>query len=120
MAVNENKYFGKVLKVHDGDTFEILIELGFGVEQMFKVRLDGIDTPELSTTKGKQAAEYVRQLIEGKEVILMDSGPEKYGRARASIQLSDGRDLTETLIENKIGYSYHGEKKKGFVSLSII
>jgi len=49
-----------------GYTFEALIDLGFGVTQKFKIRLDGIDTPELTTTKGKMAKEFVRNLIENK------------------------------------------------------
>lgn len=116
---NENKYFGKVLQVIDGDTFEVLIDLGFDVSQKFRVRLDGIDTPEMSTVKGKQAKEYVKGLIENKTVILTDCGSEKYGRARASITLPTGEDLTEVLIENNIGKEYHGGKKT-FFSMSMI
>jgi endonuclease YncB( thermonuclease family) len=109
-----------VTRVIDGDTFEVLIELGFGVTQKFKVRLDGIDTPEISTTKGKMVKEVVKDLIENKYVMLKDEGSEKYGRARASIQLPDGKDLTEYLIEHQIGVEYHGEKKKTFAALSFI
>jgi len=116
----DNLYQGLVTRVIDGDTFEVLIELGFGVTQKFKVRLDGIDTPETSTTKGKMAKEFVRDLIENKYVIIKDEGSEKYGRARASIQLPDGKDLTEFLLENKIGVEYHGEKKKTFAALSFM
>jgi endonuclease YncB( thermonuclease family) len=115
----ENKYFGQVLRVIDGDTFEVLIDLGFGVSQKFSVRLDGIDTPETTTSKGKQAKEFVKDLIEGKTVILTDCGNEKYGRARASIQLSDGKDLTQLLIEREVGKEYHGGKKQ-FFSMSLI
>lgn len=117
---SENHYQGLVTRVLDGDTFEALIDLGFGVTQKFKIRLDGIDTPELTTTKGKMAKEFVRNLIENKYVIVKDEGSEKYGRARASIELPDGKDLTEFLIENKIGTEYHGEKKKTFAALSIV
>ncbi len=117
---SENQYQGLVTRVIDGDTFEVLIELGFGVTQKFKVRLDGIDTPETSTTKGKMAKEFVRDLIENKYVVLKDEGSEKYGRARASIELPNGTDLTRYLIENNIGTEYHGEKKKTFAALSIM
>jgi endonuclease YncB( thermonuclease family) len=120
MANNENKYHGQVLRVIDGDTFEILVDLGFGVSQKFQVRLDGIDTPEVNTSKGKMAREYVRNLIENKMVVIHDEGNEKYGRARASITLPDGQDLAEFLIENKIGIEYHGEKKRCFAALTMI
>lgn len=113
-----NKYFGQIIRVIDGDTFEVLIELGFSVTQKFHVRLDGIDAPEKSTTEGQKAKEYVRELIEGKAVILTDSGAEKYGRARAKIELMDGTDLTQFLISKNIGIEYHGgKKKKSFVSI---
>jgi len=45
---------------------------------------------------------------------------EKYGRARAGIELSNGKDLTEYLIESNIGVEYHGGKKQGLVALSMI
>lgn len=120
MPRNENRYQGQVTRVIDGDTFEILIELGFGVTQKFHVRLDGIDTPEVSTEKGRMAREYVRNLVENKHVVVIDQGSEKYGRARASIELPSGQDLAEYLIENKIGIEYHGEKKKSFAALTMI
>lgn len=121
MAKNENKYFGKVTKVLDGDTFEALIDLGFGIRQEFHVRLDGIDTPELSTEKGQKAKQFVIDLIENKSVIFRDSGPEKFGRARARVELPDGTDLTDYLIKKKIGYEYHGGKKlKTVASLSLV
>jgi len=116
MRKRSNKYPGRILRVVDGDTFEVLIELGFGVSQKFRVRLDGIDTPETTTQKGQKAKKYVQQLIEGKAVILKDAGSEKYGRARAKIELTDGTDLTQFLIDKKIGIEYHGGKKKYFMS----
>jgi len=106
-----NTYNGNIVRVIDGDTFEVLIELGFNVTQKFHVRLDGIDTPEKNTPEGVKAKEYVRNLIENKKVTLTDEGHDKYGRARAKIILEDGKDLTQFLIENHIGKEYHGEKK---------
>lgn len=112
MPKNENKYFAKVIKVLDGDTFDVMIDLGFGVKQEFRVRLNGIDTPELNTAKGKKALEFVKELIENKTVILHDAGQEKYGRARANVELMDGSDLSTLLIEKNIGVEYHGGKKE--------
>lgn len=109
---SRNRYEALVLRVLDGDTFEALVSLGFGVSQKFHVRLDGVDTPEKNTAQGRRAAETVRGLIEGKTVILEDEGQEKYGRARASVELMDGTDLTDYLIEKRIGVEYHGGKKK--------
>lgn len=120
MPKNNNLYLGQVTKVLDGDTFEVMIELGFGVTQKFHVRLDGIDTPEISTQKGLKVKEFVRNLIEGKMVTLKDQGAEKYGRARASVELPDGKDLTEYLIESNLGVEYHGGKKHSFAALTLV
>lgn len=118
MKTKNNSYYAHVLNVIDGDTFECLVDLGFNVVQKFKVRLDGIDTPEKDTKKGVAAKAYVEDLINNKDIILKDHGCEKYGRALASVELLDGRDLTSLLIEQGIGKEYHGEKKM-FFSLSI-
>lgn len=116
-----NKYIAEVINVVDGDTFDAVISLGFGVVQVFRVRLDGVDTPELSSSKGIMAREFLENLILNKTIILLDAGKEKYGRARAKVKLPDGTDLTEKLIEHKIGVSYDGGKKQEFLgTLSII
>lgn len=116
----KNKYYATVLRVIDGDTFEALVDLGFGIEQKFKIRLDGVDTPEVNTDEGKMAKEFVRQLIEGKQVMLIDGGNEKFGRALAKVKLADGRDLTKFLVEHNIGTEYHGGKKSSFCSMLAI
>jgi endonuclease YncB( thermonuclease family) len=116
----DNRYDCLVLRVIDGDTFEAIVELGFGVAQKFKVRLDGIDTPEKNTDEGVAAKEFVRSLIEGKTVLLQDAGHEKYGRARAAVYLEDGTDLTELLIKERMGKEYHGEKKQRLAALTLI
>lgn len=116
----KNRYEAFVIRVIDGDTFEALVELGFGVTQKFKVRLDGIDTPELITEEGQQAAEYVRQLIEGKKVWLIEAGHEKFGRALAKVKLANGSDLTNFLVAQKVGIQYNGGKKQTKCSMLMI
>jgi endonuclease YncB( thermonuclease family) len=118
--ISGNKYFGQITRVIDGDTFEAFINLGFGITQRFCVRLEGIDTPEKSTIEGKQAKQYVKDLIEGKTVLFKDAGSEKYGRSLAKIEMSDGTDLTQFLLEKQIGIEYSGKRKKFVSALSII
>jgi endonuclease YncB( thermonuclease family) len=121
MAKNrKNKYYGQIIRVIDGDTFEAMIELGFGVVQKFCIRLNGIDAPEKNTDKGRKAKEFVRQLIENKQVIVTDVGTEKYGRSLASVQLMDGTDLTKFLLDKQIGIEYDGRRKRFVSSLSIV
>jgi len=50
----------EILKVLDGDTFDFRVDLGFNLSMDLRVRLKGIDTPELGTTEGEAAKEYSR------------------------------------------------------------
>lgn len=113
-----NVYKGHVLRVVDGDTFDALVDLGFGVNQKFRVRVEGVDTPEIRTEEGKKAKAAVEELICEKTVYLTQAGSDKYGRALARVELLSGEDLTEYLIENKLGKEYKGGKK--FCSLSLL
>lgn len=101
----ENKY--TVISVVDGDTFKINYN---GKET--KVRLIGVDTPESvhpdktkNTTYGKEASNYTKSLIEGKNIALeFDvSQTDKYGRLLAYVYLENGEMLNEKLV--KEGYA---------------
>lgn len=71
-----------VINVHDGDT--ITVKLGW---QKVKVRLCGIDAPELSQPLGVQSRDYLRSLLAsaGNQVILYISDTDRYGRKVAEL-----------------------------------
>ena len=48
-------YRGEVKSVIDADTIDVLVDLGFGVHTMQRLRLYGIDAPEMKTEAGKIA-----------------------------------------------------------------
>src|SRR5512137_758965 len=85
------EYFVKeVTNVVDGDTIDVVIDLGFDILFQSRVRLAGIDTPESRTSDkaekalGLEAKEYLKKQIKAaKSVVIrtekMDSS-EKYGR----------------------------------------
>lgn len=63
----------KISKFVDGDTFWVRVEAGKSV----KIRLIGVDTPEVKweglteeQPGGKEASEYVKNLLKGKKVLL--------------------------------------------------
>jgi len=103
------QYKGSVIRVVDGDTYDIEIDLGFHTKRTERFRLMGIDTPETwrpkseaERTHGLKANEFVRRLIEDETVTLSSSKSSAgiYGRYECSIQLKDGRDLA-TLLKTK-------------------
>ena len=56
-------YAAKLIEVIDGDTVDLLIDLGFGVHVQERCRLYGIDAPEMPTEAGKAAKAYLESLI---------------------------------------------------------
>ena len=56
-------YQAKLFEVIDGDTVDLLIDLGFGVHVKERCRLYGIDAPEMPTAQGQAAKAYLESLI---------------------------------------------------------
>lgn len=56
-------YAAKLLRVVDGDTLELEIDVGFNTWMRHKVRLRGIDCPETGTRKGDKATAFVDALL---------------------------------------------------------
>ena len=117
------EYFVKEVKnVVDGDTIDVIIDLGFDILFASRVRLAGIDTPESRTTDkaekalGIEAKEYLKkQLKDAKSVVIrtekMDSS-EKYGRILGWVYVNgDSESLNNKMINDGYAWGYLGETK---------
>lgn len=113
----------KFIRNYDGDTITFNLP---GVHPFFgkkaKVRVKGIDTPELKprgqaapceTEWGRVAKKLVEaELKNAKQIdITKLSGRDKYGRILAQVEY-DGKDLKEVLLRNHLAVPYEGKKKK--------
>lgn len=100
----EYKYKATVRSIYDGDTITADIDLGFGVIlSKQKIRLYGIDTPELrgeDRPDGLISRDWLRDKIDGKEIILetIKDKTGKYGRWLGIIHF-EGVNLNEQLVE---------------------
>ena len=83
----------RIVRVVDGDTADIASGC-----RRFRVRLKGVDAPELNTPAGQEAAEWLREFAEGKEVRWEPVGMDVYGRFLGEVALSDGVDLADALM----------------------
>jgi len=54
------EYNAQLVRVVDGDTVDISVDLGFHISQQIRVRLNGINSPETSTPAGKGAKSFWR------------------------------------------------------------
>lgn len=97
-------YAAKVRRTIDGDTLEVSIALPTGVKKL-KLRLRGLDCPEIATPEGRAAKiETERLVAAATEVIICTSKPDKYDRYLADVFLQlPGRPeifLNNHLLEN--------------------
>lgn len=96
------EYLATVVRVVDGDTVDIDIDLGFRIHTSQRVRLQGINAPEVSTQAGKDAKAYLANvLMPGDHVTVISSKPgagDKYGRYLARIM--DGATDISTMMVN--------------------
>jgi micrococcal nuclease len=125
------EYFVKEVKnVVDGDTIDVIIDLGFDILFASRVRLAGIDTPESRTTDkaekalGLEAKEYLKKhLKDAKSVVIrtekMDSS-EKYGRILGWLYVNgESESVNNKMINDGYAWGYLGETKiKDFQALA--
>jgi micrococcal nuclease len=125
------EYFVKdVTNVVDGDTIDVVIDLGFDILFQSRVRLAGIDTPESRTSDkmekalGLEAKEYLKKHIKSaKSVVIrtekMDSS-EKYGRILGWVYLDgDSESINNKMINDGYAWGYLGDTKiKDFEALA--
>jgi len=120
MAVNFNpyQYKAEVKKIVDGDTFDILIDLGFDTYRYGRVRLYGVNTPESRTKnleekkQGLAAKEFVNQwLIAADKKVnietILDKN-EKYGRILARVYNGTGACLNTDIVTAGLAHEYFG------------
>tara|TARA_R110002020_G_scaffold7666_12_gene32027 strand:- start:13722 stop:14129 length:408 start_codon:yes stop_codon:yes gene_type:complete len=110
-------YQAELERVVDGDTIDIILDLGFSVKlHKQRVRLHGIDTPESRTRNlaekklGLAAKERLKELCVGKFKI-KSLGKGKYGRILGIPYSEFGEDICQMLIEEGHAVSYFGGKK---------
>ena len=119
------EYKCKVLRVVDGDTVDVDIDLGFGIVLSDeRVRIMGIDTPE-SRTKDKveklfgKASKHRLESLLGEVAILKtqinkdgEDMKGKFGRVLGDFVTEDGRMATEVMIEEGHCVPYFGGSKE--------
>jgi endonuclease YncB( thermonuclease family) len=93
-------YVARVERVIDGDTLWVVIDCGLQNRTRQKVRLRGIDTPELPTEDGIRAKEFVQDVVERSPfVVLATSKSDKYGRYLADLFYLPRDASPETVAE---------------------
>ena len=119
------EYRCKVVKIVDGDTVDVDIDLGFGVWlKKERIRMFGIDTPESRTRDldekkyGLMAKDYITKLLDDEGGIVLKTRKDaegKYGRILGELwRTTDFADksINQIMIEKHHAVSYHGQSKE--------
>jgi len=115
------EYRCKILRIVDGDTVDVDIDLGFGIwMHRERIRILGIDTPESRTKDleekafGLAAKQYVKDLmpIGSQQIIKTEKDKTgKFGRVLGDF-IIEGKLLTELMIENNHAVPYPWAKQR--------
>lgn len=115
-------YVKEVIKIVDGDTIDVVIDLGFNILFKSRVRLAGIDTPESRTRDlaekklGLESKEYLKNAIKSATNVVIKTeklnSSEKYGRILGWIYLDgSGNSINHEMIEKGYAWGYLGDTK---------
>jgi micrococcal nuclease len=115
------EYMCEIVRVVDGDTVDVNINLGFGIwKYNERIRLYGIDTPETRTKDlvekkfGNLATDFVKKMMpigSKQTLITIYDKAGKFGRFFGTFKLEDGTIVNELLIDNHLAVRYHGQNK---------
>lgn len=92
---------GKVIDVTEGDTLTIKSSRNL----LVKVRLKEVDAPQSGQTFGRQARQWVEDLVLGKKIAVKYDSVDRYGRAIGEVILPKGLILNKELL--RLGYAWH-------------
>ena len=118
-----------VNRIVDGDTVDVTIDLGFSILYKTRVRLYGINTPEVRTKdleekkRGQAASQRLSEIIDeaefsGHQLVLESTEKDKYGRYLGIIYIlkqspaqTDYVNINKQLVTEGHAVPYYGGKR---------
>lgn len=115
-------YKGKVLRVVDGDTLQLSVEVWPGLFEKTLFRIKGVNAPEIhervspcEKEAGLKAKKFVEDFVAGADYVTVDNiGKEKYGRALGNLFVGE-ISLGAALLNAGLAVEYHGGKRTPWV-----
>ena len=105
-----------VVRVIDGDTVDVILDLGFGLSKKERVRVAGVDTPEKRTRNDKEkmlgydATEFAEAWFEGGDIVVRTEKDGKYGRMLGWFHKGE-ECFNHRLIDEGFAWPYMGGTK---------
>lgn len=104
-------YRAKVLRVVDGDTVQVDLDKGFMERQQVRLRLLGINAPELHSPDPEErvaallAKSALEEMLKDKDVIIRTHKTDSFGRYLAEVWAGE-TNVNVTLLEKNLVKSY--------------
>lgn len=116
----------KVTKVVDGDTIDVIMDMGFDIMYKSRVRLFGIDTPESRTRnldekkRGLLAKKYLQEALKAGSKLSIktykDNETGKFGRILGDVFI-DGKSINAQMVKDFMAVPYTGQSKQAIMQL---
>ncbi len=112
------EYKCEVKRIVDGDTVDVIIDLGFSIPFSTRVRLYGIETPESRTrdkdekVRGFLSKDYLKERLDQGGVIIRTYRDKKgkFGRVLGEMVVG-GRNINLLMVEENLAVKYEGQSK---------
>ena len=112
------EYKCEVKRIVDGDTVDVIIDLGFSILYSTRVRLYGIDTPESRTRdkdekgRGLLSKDYLKEWLDQGGVIIRTYRDKKgkFGRVLGEMVVG-GRNINLLMVNENYAVKYKGQSK---------
>ena len=113
------EYNCEVKRVVDGDTVDVVIDLGFDIHYASRVRLYGIDTPESRTrnkdekVRGLMSKKYLTDALSKGQVVIKTHKDKKgkFGRVLGEMYVAD-KNINLMMVDDNLAVKYKGQNKK--------
>ena len=109
----------ELVEVIDGDTFRARVDIWLGQSVTVKVRLQGVDTPEMNgkcaaeKKLARQAKAFAENWLKTNQVQLVNVHYGTYaGRVLATAQIKNGDSLSAALLAENLAKPYRGRRAK--------
>lgn len=96
---------GRVVRVSDGDTVNVLRELADGSKEQVRVRLASIDAPERRQAFGTRSSQLLAELVFDRNVLVEEQGRDRYGRVIGVLHV-DGTNANQQMVRAGLAWAY--------------
>ncbi|APW47280.1 thermonuclease family protein [Rhodoferax antarcticus] len=108
-VIADDAYWARATRVSDGDTMWVQPVSGAAPK---KLRLQGLDAPELCQTGGPASREALRALVAQRVLKVRVKYTDDYGRGLAHIE-ADGQDIAAVMVRSGHAWSYRWRRSLG-------